>query len=700
MLQYSPQREDAWRAALEKALGARAGDYTKLHSKQLVGVLILAYARNDCAHHISAVTSGSVALGLMGFFNKGAVAIRLKYKDSVLCFVNAHLAAFTNQTEARNRDFADVGRYMAFPAEGGRKDPWTPNLKPEVERVLGSYSIYDSHALFWVADANYRIELPRSDVLRMIEQGDFEMLKRFDQLRIQKDHRLAFQDFDEAPIGFSPTFKFDVGTSVYDTSEKQRVPSWTDRIQWLAIRPDAVDSAAYDAHPEVSLSDHKPVSGFLRAEVLAVIAPKRLEVLHEVQAELDAHENDSAPDVQLRPSPAVEFGPVRFLEPQTREIEVCNVGERAVAQWSFVIKPGAARIAAPWLTVAPTSGLILPGASTKVRLTVLVDSVTAAGLNFAGPDAVSDLLVLSVEKKDLFLSVTAREYHATCFGNSLAKLNRLGHVPIRKATAQELDDILAMADTDELGLEGAEPKAQVPKELKRLVNFLVEHGLDRPDLFLSPGSDGLVSLVRECLDTGDDFPLGQLLPHLAVPVAAVPAGPDDSPPAAEGDRDLYASTLAAQLALSSPEVPEFTESSDIGALSLSPPHSAVESHPPVGLPPPAAAAVPGGDSSTDAAGAGVHAVADCLLRLLDSLETPVVSGAAYSRALRIEKRDDAYQLVHELPGQHASVLLYLLAFLRVLVNMLEDVPTREVRVDRLGKSLRVRLCRPAPRQPS
>jgi len=120
----------------------------------------------------------------------------------------------------------------------------------------------------------------------------------------------------------------------------------------------------------------------------------------------------------------------------------------------------------------------------------------------------------------------------------------------------------------------------------------------------------------------------------------------------------------------------------------------------VGLPPPAAAAVPSGDSSTDAAGAGVHAVADCLLRLIDSLETPVVSGAAYSRALRIEKRDDAYQLVHELPGQHASVLLYLLAFLRVLVNMIEDVPTREVRVDRLGKSLRVRLCRPAPRQPS
>jgi hypothetical protein len=38
--------------------------------------------------------------------------------------------------------------------------------------------------------------------------------------------------FCEGKINFPPTYKFDKGTLLYDTSKKQRVPSWTDRIIW------------------------------------------------------------------------------------------------------------------------------------------------------------------------------------------------------------------------------------------------------------------------------------------------------------------------------------------------------------------------------------------------------------------------------------------------------------------------------------
>ena len=41
---------------------------------------------------------------------------------------------------------------------------------------------------------------------------------------------LAFNGFQEAAIHFPPTFKFDPGTNDYDSSSKQRVPSYTDRI--------------------------------------------------------------------------------------------------------------------------------------------------------------------------------------------------------------------------------------------------------------------------------------------------------------------------------------------------------------------------------------------------------------------------------------------------------------------------------------
>ena len=44
---------------------------------------------------------------------------------------------------------------------------------------------------------------------------------------------VVFQHLREGEINFPPTYKFDKGQSspyAYDSSEKRRVPSWTDRI--------------------------------------------------------------------------------------------------------------------------------------------------------------------------------------------------------------------------------------------------------------------------------------------------------------------------------------------------------------------------------------------------------------------------------------------------------------------------------------
>ena len=43
----------------------------------------------------------------------------------------------------------------------------------------------------------------------------------------------VFQGFSEQPISFAPSYKFDPNSDVYDTSEKQRVPSWTVRSMIL-----------------------------------------------------------------------------------------------------------------------------------------------------------------------------------------------------------------------------------------------------------------------------------------------------------------------------------------------------------------------------------------------------------------------------------------------------------------------------------
>ena len=87
------------------------------------------------------------------------------------------------------------------------------------------------------------------------------------QLELQKRNHLAFSDFEEASIGFPPTYKFDRGTSEYDTSEKQRVPSWTDRVLWLSLERGEVTASAYASHDDCVISDHKPVSAILAVPV-------------------------------------------------------------------------------------------------------------------------------------------------------------------------------------------------------------------------------------------------------------------------------------------------------------------------------------------------------------------------------------------------------------------------------------------------
>ena len=231
------------------------------------------------------------------------------------------------------------------------------------------------------------------------------MLLRFDQLAHQRQAGVTFADFLEAPIAFPPTFKFDVGSDRYDTSEKQRTPSWTDRIQWLSMQSLSTESIAYSSHPSIGLSDHKPVSSLLEVEVATVIPEKRNKVRGEIITELDGYEN-VAPEVKLLPSPSIEFGSIRYLKPETKSIAVHNTGN-VIAQWSFVLRPGTSTLTPAWLTVAPTSGLLLPGEKAEIDFTVLVDDTTAPQLNFAlrPEEELSELFILSVLKKDLFISV-------------------------------------------------------------------------------------------------------------------------------------------------------------------------------------------------------------------------------------------------------------------------------------------------------
>lgn len=42
----------------------------------------------------------------------------------------------------------------------------------------------------------------------------------------------VFRGFTEGNLDFAPTYKYDLFSEDYDTSEKCRTPAWTDRILW------------------------------------------------------------------------------------------------------------------------------------------------------------------------------------------------------------------------------------------------------------------------------------------------------------------------------------------------------------------------------------------------------------------------------------------------------------------------------------
>lgn len=47
------------------------------------------------------------------------------------------------------------------------------------------------------------------------------------QLKQAMDAQQAFHGYEEGPILFRPTYRYNIGTDVYDTSEKMRIPAWT-----------------------------------------------------------------------------------------------------------------------------------------------------------------------------------------------------------------------------------------------------------------------------------------------------------------------------------------------------------------------------------------------------------------------------------------------------------------------------------------
>jgi len=450
-------------------LSSLQGDYVKLLSRQLVGILLCVYVKREHKPHITNAMSDIAAVGIMGMMgNKGGVAIRFSFYNTTICIINSHLNAHLDNVLRRNQDMRDIAKNIKFITDDGK-----------------TINIYEHDQLFWIGDLNYRIPLPDQEVKDRIKKKDFYNLFLQDQLYTQMKSGSAFEGFQEPPISFAPTYKYDAGTDEYDSSEKKRTPAWCDRVLWKTAKTaENVGILSYRRH-ELMTSDHRPVSASFIIKIKIVIPEAKSRVYQDIVKELDKKENDSMPDASIS-SNMVDFEEIKFMTPVTRQIIIENIGQ-VIARFQFIPKLDETSLCKPWLKISPIAGMMIPKEKITLELTVYVDNLTSQAFNVNG-ESMDDILILHLENgKDYFISISG-VFQRTCFGNTLENLVRYPH-PIRNNIPIPTD----------------QKKLSIPKELWRIVDYIYYNGLKEEGLFKESGVSKEMELIRDCLDSGEPF---------------------------------------------------------------------------------------------------------------------------------------------------------------------------------------------------
>ncbi|OAL29509.1 hypothetical protein AYO20_09149 [Fonsecaea nubica] len=266
-----------WRDYLSKVISrstSRHYEYSELHLSSLIGLFQCVFVRQSERPNIRNLQAASVKLGLKGRYgNKGALVTRFILDDSSVCFINCHLAAGQTHTSHRNNDVAAILEAEALDAE---RDP---EVRSSIYIGGGDGTqILDHEICILNGDLNYRIDaIPRDAVINMIKRNELDTLLKKDQIMLSRRRVSGFRlaQFVELPITFAPTYKYDVGTDDYDTSEKKRAPAWCDRLLYRG--PGRIEQLEYRRH-EVRTSDHRPVSGVFKLTVKTIDALKRTKV--------------------------------------------------------------------------------------------------------------------------------------------------------------------------------------------------------------------------------------------------------------------------------------------------------------------------------------------------------------------------------------------------------------------------------------
>ena len=240
--------------------------YQLMKELDLIGLYILIFVKSSCIQYIKNFDYQIIKTGLKGTLgNKGSILLRFNINDSNIALACNHLSSGQEKNEERKSEIIDVLNYNFKKY---------PNLK---------FKEYDYY--FYFGDLNTRLSLSLNDqiLLDLIKNHsndtntEFSSLTHNDQFYIYQQENKIISEMGEAPIRFSPTYKYYIGKTEYDYTK--RIPSWCDRIFFK--KNSNTLPLAYNKCI-LGISDHQPVYGLYRIQTETINEQQKQMILNQI----------------------------------------------------------------------------------------------------------------------------------------------------------------------------------------------------------------------------------------------------------------------------------------------------------------------------------------------------------------------------------------------------------------------------------
>ncbi|KAJ7475671.1 inositol polyphosphate phosphatase [Mycena latifolia] len=307
----------------------RKGPYQLLIKERMMGLYLAIYALRDLRPLVRGTSRSAVTAGLIGgrVGNKGGVGISVDLDGTTLLFINAHLAAHEGKVNHRLANFAKIKAELTV-------DDF---LAPDDPRVMSEDLTDKFDYTFLCGDLNFRLDISRLHADWLIARQDYAQALGFDQLRNLMQSGKAFVGFNEAPIDFPPTFKYDVLRTIKQKRRASRLDRWRtpgDRARRLTEVDEHVDEhEPEDLDGEESDKEGEP--------------GEAASLSSSVWTSMHSRPGTDGDDDYFHPSPS-SHAMSTFSSPGSR-ISVSAAAHKAKTKWMSLLTPSSPHSPTKWL---------------------------------------------------------------------------------------------------------------------------------------------------------------------------------------------------------------------------------------------------------------------------------------------------------------------------------------------------------------